>query len=348
MDQLNLSFLGILDMCSMHYREIMERKDIKRLLQSRRVRYINPMGKFDYAYFGDFYFNMDRMMLITKNRDYVPYHKPDQLAHTLWSTVPVIFAGVETRMKDDEGREIFTGDVVTYQRWTSVVRYKKDSEFPGLLGDNCDIMLEKNGTMHKEGTVFVNVNPTMFKLYDHDFITWPANAFCQGGPSFEEVRKKASEAMDAPTFSCDGLLKKKFTKFTYGEIDEVLTDEVTLVYLRDCDAMEDENGEPSYTIFADNLPDVQHKKEYAIPLSDKHGFVEDLRKSFNEFLLYAHDHPTETFVLADFYGVLGIDSYSKFKVVQAFDDWFEFNIRNVILPRWIFFALGSLHGIGKD
>ena len=348
MDQLNLSFLGILDMCSMHYRDIMERKDIKRLLQSRRVRFINPMGKFDYAYFGDFYFNMDRMMLITKNRDYVPYHKPDQLAHTLWSTVPVIFAGVETRMRDDEGRDIFTGDVVTYQRWTSVVRYQKDSELPGLLGDNCDIMLEKNGTMHKEGTVFVNVNPSMFKLYDHDFVRWPADAFCQGGLSFEEVRMKASEAMDAPTFIGEGLLKKKPQKFTYDELDEVLTDDATLVYLRDCEAMEDENEEPSYTIFADNLPDVQHKKEYEIPLSDKHGFVDDLRESFNNFLLYAHVRPTETFVLADFKGVFGIDSNSKFKVAQAFDEWYKFNIRNVILPRWIFFALGALHGLGKD
>ena len=53
------------------------------------------------------------MMLITKDSDYTPYHKNDQLAHTLWSTVPVIFAGVDTGIKDDLWRDIYTGDVVS-------------------------------------------------------------------------------------------------------------------------------------------------------------------------------------------------------------------------------------------
>ena len=123
MDKVNLSFHGIQDLCSIHYRDIMEHKDVKRFLLSRRVRFINPWGKFDYAYFGDFYFKGDVMMLITKDKDYTPYHKNDQMANTLWSTVPIIFAGVDTRIIDDLGREIFTGDVVSYQGYTSVVRY---------------------------------------------------------------------------------------------------------------------------------------------------------------------------------------------------------------------------------
>ena len=118
MDNINFSFRGIQDLCQVYYRDILERKDIRRVLISRRIRFINPMGKFDYAYFGDYYFNGDVMMFITKDEDYVAYHKPDQLSHTLWSTVPVIFAGVDTRMKDDKGREIFTGVMLSLMSTT--------------------------------------------------------------------------------------------------------------------------------------------------------------------------------------------------------------------------------------
>ena len=75
MERVNFSFCGILDMCSLHYRDIMERKDVKKFLLNRKVRFINPWGEFDYAYFGDFYFKGNVMMLITKDSDYTPYHK---------------------------------------------------------------------------------------------------------------------------------------------------------------------------------------------------------------------------------------------------------------------------------
>ena len=349
MDKVNFSFRGIQDLCRIYYRDIIERRNIKRFLLSRRVRFINPWGKFDYAYFGDFYFDGDVMMLITKDKDYVPYHKNDQLAHTLLSTIPVIFAGVETKLKDDMGREIFTGDVVTYQGYTSLVRYFNDAEFPGLAGDNCDILFEGRGTMHKEGTAFVNVDPTMFKEYNPMFVRWTADAFCQGGPSFAEIAEKASVAMDVPTFIEGTSLRKKMQRFTYDEIEEVLTNDKTLTYFRDCEANdEDENGEPCYFIFADNFPDYQVEKHYEIPMPDKEDFVGDMKKAFNDFLIYAHSRPEETFVLADFKGIFHINSNYKYKVATAFDEWYEYNIRNVILPRWIFFALGSLHGIGKD
>jgi len=349
MDKVNFSFRGIQDMCRIHYRDIMERKDIKRFLLSRRVRFINPWGKFDYAYFGDFYFDGDVMMLITKDEDYVPYHKNDQLSHTLLSTVPVIFAGVDTWLKDDMDREIFTGDVATYQGYTSVVRYFNDAEYPGLLGDNCDILFEGRGAIHKEGTAFVDVNPIMFKEYNPFFVQWAASGFCQFGSSFAEIAKKASVAMDAPTFVEGTSLRKKMQRFAYEEIEEVLTNDKTLTYFRDCEANdEDENGDPCYIIFADNLPESQSEKYYEIPMPDKDDFVGDMKRAFNDFLIYAHSHPDETFVLADFMDILQIDSNYKFKVATAFDEWFKFNIRNVILPRWIFFALGSLHGIGKD
>lgn len=349
MEKVNFSFRGIQDMCSIHYRDIMERKDIKKFLLSRRVRFINPWGKFDYAYFGDYYFNGDVMMLITKDSDYTPYHKNDQLAHTLWSTVPVIFAGVDTRIEDDYGREIFTGDVVSYQGYTSVVRYFGDAEVPGLIGDNCDILIEENRVAHKEGTAFVDVNPTMFKEFDPMFVRWPADAFCQGCPTFAEIREKASVAMDAPTFIGENLKKRRrMHRLGYDDMEEVLTDDMVLTYLRDCEVYEDEGGEPTYTIFADNLPDYHHEKWFEISIPDKADFVEDLKNAIKKFLLYAHSHPEETFVLADFKGVFHIAPYMEIKVAKCFIDWFEYHIYNVILPRWIFFTIGSLYQIGRD
>ena len=348
MERVNFSFCGILDMCSLHYRDIMERKDVKKFLLNRKVRFINPWGEFDYAYFGDFYFKGNVMMLITKDSDYTPYHKNDQLAHTLWSTVPVIFAGVDTGIKDDLWRDIYTGDVVSYQGYTSVVRYFGDSEYPGLIGDNCDILIEESGVAHKDGTAFVDVNPTMFKLYDPFFVHWAAGGFGQFGPSFEEIREKASVAMYAPTFIGGKLKRKRHSRISYDEMENVLTDNMTLTFFTDTEPFEDENGELSYTIFADNLPNAHHEKIHEIPLHNKSSFIQDLKEAFDDFLIYAHSRPEETFILADFKDVFDIDTNYKFRVVLAFDEWFEFKIRNVILPRWIFFALGSLHGIGKD
>lgn len=348
MYKVNFSFRGIQDMCSIHYRDIMERKDVKRFLHGRRVRFINPWGKFDYAYFGDYYFNGDVMMLITKDSDYTPYHKNDQLAHTLWSTVPVIYAGVDTRITDDYGREIFTGDVVSYQGYTSVVRYFRDAEVPGLIGDNCDILIEENREAHKEGTAFVDVNPTMFKEYDPFFVQWAAGGFCQYGPSFAEIREKASVAMDAPTFIGDILKKRRMHRLGFDDIEEVLTDDMVITYLRDCEEYEDENGELTYTIFADNLPDYPHEKWFEISIPDKADFVEDLKNAIKEFLLHAHSHPEEAFVLADFKRVFHIAPYMEIKVAKCFIDWFEYHIYNVILPRWIFFTIGSIYQIGRD
>lgn len=350
------SYRGLRQLCNLHLEEIIELHSCSRsfydglegVLEHRQVRFINPNGQFDYTKFGHFYFDKEGvMMLITDDKDYTIYHRPDILSDTFWSTVPVIFAGVDIRMTDDMGRDVFTGDVVTYQSYTSVVRYFGSSVEPGLIGDNCDIQFSPCDTFHKDGTAFVDVNPTMFKEYDPLFVRWAANGFGQFG-SFEEIREKASIAMNVPTFIGGTPKKRRMHRLSYGDIEEVLTDDMVLAYLRDSESYEDEEGEPVYNIFADDLPDHNPEKRYEICIPDKEDFVEGLKEAIKDFLLYAHRHPEETFVYADFKGFFHIAYHMELRVAECFDDWFEFHIYNVILPRWIFFRLGSWHQIGKD
>ena len=183
------SFRGLQDLCREHRRKIMmslDRESLKAILDNRRVRFVNPLGNFDYAYFGEFTFDGDVMILWTKKMEYTRFHKPLD-TFFLWSQVPVVFAGVDTRYRDDQNQEIFTGDVVSYKGYTSFVRYFGDSSVPGLAGDNCDVQFERNGDMHKDGTVFSNIKPTLFKLFTIENLYWPKNQYVPHGISRDEV-----------------------------------------------------------------------------------------------------------------------------------------------------------------
>ena len=149
------SFDGIYDLCRRHYEDIILRKPLKHVLNNRRVRFVNPKGRFDYCYFGDFYFGSNNvMMLITNDSSYVCYHRPDQLSNTLWSTIPVIFAGVETGVRDDAGNMIFTYDYCDFGMYRLMVQYISFEE-PCLLADNHMVPLSwarEHGGFRKSGT----------------------------------------------------------------------------------------------------------------------------------------------------------------------------------------------------
>ncbi|MBQ6561910.1 MAG: hypothetical protein IJL84_06145, partial [Paludibacteraceae bacterium] len=207
MEHNKFSLEGIFDLCQQYRNDIYERKDLKHVLNRRKVRFINPEGKFDYAYFGDFYFkSMERMMLVTKNRAYTRYHQCDQMGNSLWSTVPVIFAGVQTGYRDDTGREIYTGDIASVNEedgkheFTSVVRYLPFASEPSLICDNFDVMFSmcKHG-IHVVGTAYSEMNREMFDFFDSHFVFWPTSQFYMNGMSTEEVIKRAATAKNAPS-----------------------------------------------------------------------------------------------------------------------------------------------------
>ena len=97
----NFNYEDICRLCREHYQEIVERKNLSYILQNRKVRYIDPEGRFDYTTFGNFYVtSRNVMMLVTREPFIARYHRPDSMRDSLWSAVPVLFAGVETGGRD--------------------------------------------------------------------------------------------------------------------------------------------------------------------------------------------------------------------------------------------------------
>lgn len=342
------SFRGIQDLCREHHREIrmsLDRDSLKTVLDNRRVRFINPLGKFDYAYFGDFTFNGDVMILLTKDMNYTRYHKP--LDHfTLWSMVPVIFAGIDTRCKDDQNQEIFTGDVVSYKGYTSFVRYFGDSTIPGLAGDNCDIQFENNGEMHKEGTAFSGIEQSLFNEFVIEKLYWPMDQFVPYGISREAAIERASQAKTQPLFVDGFIPEKKGRKLAYRQLSEVLREGDVLCYF--AGEPYEEDGEMTRNPYADNIPDDYHGEEHLIDLVFTKHYYDSIHYSFHEFLQYAHNNPDKYFVLCDFKETLDIDKNEEQKTAIQFWEWYEHKVPNVIMPFWILNRIAGLDMIGRD
>lgn len=342
------NFRGIQDLCRKYHRQIVAspgKDDLKYVLDNRRVRFINPLGHYDYAYFGEFTFDGEVMILLTKKLEYTKFHKPLHLS-TLWSMVPVIFAGVETRYRDDQCQEIFTGDVVSCEGYTSLVRYFNDCDIPGLVLDNCDLQFDRERKMHKEGTVFSDIKPALFKLFTIEDLYWPTAQYVQYGISRDEVIERASKAKSKPLFTDDFKPQRRGRRLIYQQLSEVLRENDILCYL----AKEMIEGEEHLGIIqcADNIPDDYTGEEHSIELETADDFYNSIKTAFHKFLQYAHNNPEKTFVLCDFKEALEINKYKELKTAMQFWEWHEFEIPNVIMPFWIFNNILGWDMIGRD
>lgn len=342
------SFRGIQDLCRKYHREIVaspDKKELKSVLDNRRVRFISPLGDFEYTYFGNFTFDGEVMILLTKDHRYTRFHQPLHLS-TLWSMVPVIFAGVDTRCRDDQNQEIFTGDVVSYKGYTSYVRYFGDSTIPGLAGDNCEIQFERNGEMHKEGTVFSDIKPTLFKEFVIEKLYWPTGQFVPYGISRDETIARASKAKSRPHFTDDFKPQRRGRHRIYQQLSEVFREGDVLCYI----GKEMIDGEENLGILmcADNLPEDYSGEEHSIELATADDFYDSIRTAFHEFLQYAHNNPEKTFILCDFREALDIKKYEEQKTALQFLEWYEYKIPNVIMPFWILNNIAGWDMIGRD
>ena len=325
------SYQGIFDLERKHHEDILNRKPLKHVLEDRKIRFVNPMGKFDFCYFGDFYFDTGNvMMLITNNLSYTRYHRPDQMSNTLWSTVPVIFAGVETGFKDDAGNEIFTYDCCDFGRYRLMVQYLNFDE-PCLMADNHSVPLswaKEHGGFRKSGTTLYDLKKEMFEIFN-PWKIWRLNQF----DDYSE-REKAHSALEVPVF-VDGLPEsnKRWSR-TYSNIDEVMDDDAVLVYFRSSfkETIPDENGElfEQYVYYIDNYPSSEVRQKYEMVVED-----EDYQQLVYELMLKAHRTPEKCFVLCDFFGSIVIFDECRKEFAQYFMPMIENYIQNIVLPKWI-------------
>ncbi|MBO6051195.1 MAG: hypothetical protein J6P65_04350 [Bacteroidales bacterium] len=325
------SYEGIFDLERKHHEDILKRKPLKHILEGRRIRFVNAKGRFDFCYFGDFYFDTGNVMvLITNDLSYTRYHRPDQMSNTLWSTVPVIFAGVETGFKDDDGNEIFTYDYCDFGRYRLMVQYLSFDE-PCLMGDNHSVPLswaKEHGGFRKSGTTLYDLRKDMFEVFN-PWEIWRINQFNDA-----EEREKAHNALKEPAF-IDGLpAPNKRWPRTYSNIDDVVNDDAVLVYFRSSDkeTVQDEDGElyEQYACYIDNYPRCEIKQEYEMVVDH-----ENYQQLLYELMLKAHRTPEKCFVLCDFFESIVMYDNCKKEFAQYFKPLSEYQILNVVVPRWI-------------
>lgn len=361
------SYQGIYELCSKYFQEIKERKPLKHILKNRKVRFILPNGSWKYAFFGDFYFNSSNVMMWICSDPYdASFHQPDMLSDTLWTTIPVIFAGVETLWQDDCGQEIYTGDIVTVDGYTSLVRYLF-ADSPGIVGDNVEVLFDrfphqqKDGIisckmLHKEGTAFCNLSKELFQkvelsFYPH-YVYWATDGFCQGG-DFEEIKKKA---VMYPTF-IDGkpVQRKRKPIFYMGDLDKYIktdTDIITFLGARGEDEevihfyevqhedlvdVDDDNDLMYDAVYADNFPSKHEGEKTCCINIDTYDCdeCEALKQVMPEFFLYAHSHPELDFYLCDFVKSLYIPQKFLKKVASIFLPVYQYALQNIFLPYWM-------------
>ena len=338
------SLIGIFDQVRQNLQKIYARENLENVFPGRKFRFITPEGKYDYTTFGNFYFpSPDTMMLITKDRAYTKYHKNDQMANTMWSTVPVIYAGISTGYKDDTGREIFTGDVVTAKNKevTSIVRYLEHAKCPSLVGDNCDLMFSMcDEGLHVEGTAFCDMTAEMFDFYPINNAFWVTTQY-YGIMSRQDVIDKASKALVQPHF-VEQLQINKGNAVCYSSLAEAMSGDFKFVMMRGEDC-EDENGEQVFELFVDDFPEDYDGACLHIKVVDHYDPIVQVKQPLVEFMNYAHRHPKTKFILCDFSKSLQLTKAQKEDLAMLLYPLNEYNIINVIVPNWI-----MLHWVTKD
>lgn len=200
--------------------------------------------------------------------------------------------------------------------------------------------------MHKEGTVFSDINPTLFKEFVIEDLYWPTNQFVPYGISRNEAIERASKAKSKPLFTDDFKPQRRGRRLIYQQLSEVLRENDILCYL----AKEMIEGEEHLGIiqFADNIPDDYTGEEHSIELATADEFYNSIKTAFHEFLQYAHNNPEKTFVLCDFKEALEINKYEEQKTALQFWDWYEYKIPNVIMPFWILNNIVGWDMVGRD
>ena len=341
-----LNYETLIELCKEYKEDIKARKKLTGVLGNRKVRYIDQEGRFGYTQFGDFYFtSMGVMMLITTDNNLTWYHLPDEMYGTLYSTVPVFFAGFETGVKDDMRRDIYTGDVVRLSRdsinYTLMVNQVKWCKYPSLRADNHEVVFQEGDTFHIVGNVFYDLLAEHLEIFDLWYYVGH-NAIFLYPYTEEQVNAELEKMAKAPFF------KKKPKKVDKHPLchDELMLayvpkqEDTTILFCSDTDDCinpEDESTFPE--AYIDYIPKgCESLHSLCIPINLDEPDFRELKKDVDEILERAHFNTEQAYVLLDYEKRIGDKTISK-----ALDELFrpvkEFNLHNVVLPFRIFSAL---------
>jgi len=343
-DDCKFDYNSIRQICNFNHKRILAHHDLSYIMDYRKIRFINPMGEFDYTTFGNFIMDaFGVMLLITKDAKYTCYHHWGLLDYSLWSVVPVIFAGVSTGYTDDTGREIFAGDIVTMDdHFTSMVKYLKDYKEPFLVGDNCEVFLSKaHKSLHIEGTAYCNMSAKMFEEYDNNHINWYYSQFQPCGLSRDEVIRMAKLACYHPHFINELNIIDR-NPAAYSNVYDVMKGNYKVAYIVSASPYDDADGNIYHDIYADNLPMDVDFESYEINMVKADTVEKQLEQPFRDFIDYAHCHPDTVFILCDFKEFDFITSCNKKNLIRPLLPITKYNIRNIILPAWMYFDLDAM------
>jgi len=124
------------EICSQNLFEIVSNFFMLKDDKGIKIRFLDFYGDFGYTTYGHFFFIEDCMYLISDDEKYSEDHNPDIIDMDKdlgilrligGYIVRVIFAGFLTGFKDDEGKPIYTGDVIE----TSI---RTNPDFPSTGG----------------------------------------------------------------------------------------------------------------------------------------------------------------------------------------------------------------------
>ena len=134
-----------------------------------RIRYVDLNGKFGFAEFGSFFFLEDTncLYIISEEPQHKEFHNPDIFEYAKTKSevevkeksghyvIRAIFAGIFTGCLDNNGKAIFTGDVVRQQNLVAGVEVQ-NGEFSMIL-DNHHLPLSQTKELYVVGSLFYDL-----------------------------------------------------------------------------------------------------------------------------------------------------------------------------------------------
>ncbi len=334
----NFNFESLRQLCKEHFQEIKERKNLEQILGRKQVRYIDPEGKFGYTTFGNFYFDsMGVMMLVTKEHPMTWYHRPDAMNDTLWSTVPVIYAGIEIGQVDDKRNHIFTGDVVMakeHPNCTAMVVWNEWAQFPSLRLDNCDLPLNHRQPLEIIGNIFYDIQMSQYDMFDLNYFL-RHNPVCQGPADEAIINENLAKIKKAPSFVNGKPKPIKGYPMIYK--DNVLglklkEDDILVAFCEDRDYdPDDEDTYPSLYIDYGVLPEECENKLETIPIDTGRPDWDKIENTVNDLLLTIHCNPGTRFILCEFKDSLFVPQFLK-EINRIFEKATDYQIRNLVMP----------------